>query len=79
MSTHTTYINPGRPCELRKSDLAQLKVFYKNNIPAVDAARHFKLSRQRVYYYYNKFKYDPSITRHYRPSIADLTTTEATI
>jgi len=65
-----TYTSPGRPTELTKKQLAALRVLYKNNISAADAAKHLKVSRQRVYYYYNhKFNH---ITQNYRPTIATL-------
>ena len=48
----------GRPTELTKAQLKLIKTAYENNISAPDVARHLGVTRQRVYYYFNKFKAD---------------------
>lgn len=42
----------GRPSSLSKNTIAEIELLYQHNIPAVDVARKYNVSRQLVYYYY---------------------------
>jgi len=48
----------GRPTELTDDQLYVVKIGYTNNIPAPEVARYLNVSRQRIYYYYKRFKAD---------------------
>jgi hypothetical protein len=52
-----SYTHPGRPTELDDETLKKIEVLYCYNVPATRTARYLKLSRQRVYYYYKKLKF----------------------
>jgi hypothetical protein len=65
------YKTQGRPRELSDSALLALQDMFRHRFTPVEAARALKISRQRVYYYYQKFSAQ-SLEQTPRPSLKEL-------
>ena len=68
-SYHSGHV--GRPSSLSDSTIAEIELLYQHNIPAVDVARKYGLSRQQVYYYYKIFELK-GVERQPQPTIEDV-------
>ena len=71
MKLSTRSIGTGRPIELTSEEIRIVETGYVHNIPAPEVARHIGVSRQRIYYYYKKFKAE-HVSRDPKPTLTTL-------